>query len=90
MPVVLDSEEQIERKLYLGGNHQSERLETWDSNLKIFTEANAQKFGDTRYLLYVQLYSREANLYRAKGCFPITGPGECCPSSWDCSAWDNR
>jgi len=33
---------------------------------------------------------KEAQVQRAKGCFPITEPGECCPSSWDCSAWEKR
>ena len=32
----------------------------------------------------------EVNINRAKGCTPVTLPGECCPSSWDCSAWDQR
>ena len=26
----------------------------------------------------------------SQGCKPITAPGECCPSSWDCSAWKVR
>ena len=26
----------------------------------------------------------------SQGCTPITKPGDCCPSSWDCSAWEER
>ena len=29
-------------------------------------------------------------MQEAKGCTPVTRPGECCPSSWDCSAWARR
>lgn len=28
--------------------------------------------------------------YRAKACLPVVRAGECCPSSWDCSAWEER
>lgn len=31
-----------------------------------------------------------ADFYRAKGCQPIINAGECCPSSWDCTIWDER
>ncbi|TRY78077.1 hypothetical protein TCAL_04229 [Tigriopus californicus] len=31
-----------------------------------------------------------ADFYRAKGCQPILNSGECCPSSWDCTIWDER
>ena len=30
------------------------------------------------------------DLQLAKGCIPNTKPGECCPSSWDCSRWEER
>ena len=30
------------------------------------------------------------SFYRAKGCRPVVRPGECCPSSWDCSRWEER
>ena len=26
----------------------------------------------------------------SQGCKPITKPGECCPSDWDCSSWSAR
>ena len=29
-------------------------------------------------------------IQEAKGCKPVTQPGECCPSSWNCSAWTRR
>ena len=29
-------------------------------------------------------------IQEAKGCKPVTQPGECCPSAWDCSAWERR
>ena len=32
----------------------------------------------------------EIEINRAKGCRPIVKPGECCPSSWDCSVWTER
>ena len=31
-----------------------------------------------------------ANFMKAKGCRPITKPGECCPSSWDCTIWNKQ
>jgi hypothetical protein len=30
------------------------------------------------------------SFYRGKGCNPIVKPSDCCPSSWDCSNWDDR
>ena len=33
---------------------------------------------------------KEAQVQKAKGCVPSTMPGECCPSSWDCSMWEKR
>ncbi len=28
--------------------------------------------------------------FQAKGCLPITKPGDCCPSSWDCTVWNKQ
>eukprot|EP00095_Tigriopus_kingsejongensis_P004259 maker-scaffold1645_size32249-snap-gene-0.5 protein:Tk04259 transcript:maker-scaffold1645_size32249-snap-gene-0.5-mRNA-1 annotation:"hypothetical protein DAPPUDRAFT_304363" len=30
------------------------------------------------------------DFYKAQACQPIMKAGECCPSSWDCTAWDER
>ena len=35
-------------------------------------------------------YGLMDSFYRAKGCRPVVRPGECCPSSWDCSRWEER
>ena len=32
----------------------------------------------------------EAQAQRAKGFAPTTESGDCCSSSWDCSAWKKR
>ena len=37
-----------------------------------------------------QCDDREARLYRAKGCQAVIEKGECCPSKWDCSRWEER
>ena len=33
-------------------------------------------------------YATLDSMYRAKACKPILKEGECCPSSWDCSRWE--
>jgi len=38
----------------------------------------------------VECDMREEQLSLARGCRPITRPGDCCPSSWDCSLWEER
>jgi len=38
----------------------------------------------------VKCDNKQASVLRAKGCVPITAPGGCCPSKWDCSTWENR
>jgi len=38
----------------------------------------------------VECDQREEQLSLARGCRPITKPGDCCPSSWDCSLWEER
>ena len=35
-------------------------------------------------------YGLMDSFYRAKGCKPVVKAGECCPSSWDCSSWEDR
>jgi len=32
----------------------------------------------------------QQQMKESQGCTPITKPGDCCPSSWDCSAWEER
>eukprot|EP00096_Caligus_rogercresseyi_P007225 TRINITY_DN25027_c0_g1_i1.p1 TRINITY_DN25027_c0_g1~~TRINITY_DN25027_c0_g1_i1.p1 ORF type:complete len:564 (+),score=120.10 TRINITY_DN25027_c0_g1_i1:30-1694(+) len=32
----------------------------------------------------------DIDFHTAKACKPITKKGECCPSSWDCSFWENE
>jgi len=34
--------------------------------------------------------SSENKLKTSQGCVPVTQPGECCPSSWDCGVWESR
>ena len=35
-------------------------------------------------------YKHIFQLKTSQGCSPVTGPGECCPSSWECGAWQRR
>ncbi|CAB4056303.1 PAPLN [Lepeophtheirus salmonis] len=83
----IDETQRCEKFFYTGCEGNGNRF---DSVEECFDTCGGAEPEQNAFCSKIKCDKNDIDFHTAKACIPLTKKGECCPSGWDCSFWENE